>query len=222
MFNKYLTDITKILKNKLYISRFFFILFIFLSIFFVYKVYFYTINQYDKKAFENLYELLERYDGITKTKMDVPVNELIKDFEKSIIENKKSSLLPYFISGKAFSLALLDDSHSDEAIKELRLAISKLPTKKDFYFIYRLALSLLLINKSNQKDQDEGFSLIKSLCNEIKNPLHEMAIFYYGFYILKTKSLEEADKIWLPITKDPKYKESPYKYMISLARNWEI
>jgi hypothetical protein len=222
MLNKYLNDAKKILLNKLYISRFFFVSFIFLSVFFVYKIYYYVINQYNKKAFESLYELLERHDGLTKTKIDFPINELVKDFDKAIAENKKSSLLPYFISGKALSLSLLDDNSSEEAIKELRVAISALPSKKEFYFLHKLVLSLLLINKTNQKDQSEGFSLIKNLSDDVKNPLHEIAIFYHGFYTLKNKSLEEADKIWLPITKDPKYKDSPYKYMISLARNWEI
>jgi hypothetical protein len=211
----------KIFKNPIIIGRVMIFLVFFLICFFIYKGYEYVLYKRDKKAFVPLFELLERYNRMVYSKNSLLINELAEDFESEFKKHKDSSLNQYFLAGKAGCLAISGDDN-DKAILEFRNVIKNISNAPDICFIYKISLAMLLLNQENKNEQEEGLVLINNLSKNIKNPLHEMAIFYHGLFLLKTKSLKSADEIWAPLLNDPFYQESPYKNLINSARNWDF
>ena len=213
--NSYYFKIKKILNNPLYISRAIYSIMTFLVLYSGFSLYKYFELKNDKKCFNDLYELLERYEGALNENADVPIRELIDDAELLYKKNSSSSLSPYFSLIKNASLEFLNE----EKINDFEKDFSKLKVGSNLKLLNKICLSLILLNNEKIK---EGEDLIR-LCISQKNDLfHELAIYYYGLYLLQNKSLEDADDIWNIIVKDPKYKDSIFLEKIHLARNWNI
>lgn len=213
--NSYYFKIKKVLNNPFYISRTIYSIIVFLVLYFGFSLYKYFELKTDKKCFNDLYELLERYEGALNENADVPIKELIHDAELLYKKNNNSSLSPYFSLIKNASLEFLEE----EKVNDFEKNFSKLKVGLNLKLLNKICLSLILLNNDKQKD---GEDLIRFCISQKNDPFHELAIYYYGLYLLQNKSLEDADYIWNIIEKDPKYKDSIFLERINLARNWNI
>jgi hypothetical protein len=209
----------KVLKKKVslfFISKYFFILLL-SSVFFyiIFNVYVYVKNNQNSFAFSSLYTLLERYQGAINTTSKVPLEELIKEIDNEY--NKLGffcSLADQFILLKA-SL-LLQIRKTDEALLYLNQKVIS-NSSDELNFLYQLLIAISLATNNDINKKQEGINLLKKYSKQKK--MADVAIFYYGYYLLKTTSLQQADEAWAPLKYDPQFNNSPYKKLLDQARN---
>ncbi len=204
--------------NAFFISKYFFSsLLISIFLYFSFIGYGYIKNNQDNRAFVLLYDLLERYKGLVNSTSSVPLNELIKDVE--IAEKELGffcSLKDKFILFKA-SL-LLQSNKIDDALTLLKKTLSN-DLNNEIDYLYHLLMAVVYATSEDVNKQQEGMALLKKYSNGKK--FKDVAIFYYGYFLLKTTSLKQADDVWAILKYDPQFNNSPYKLLVEKARNFD-
>lgn len=209
----------KTIKKKLSLflhSKFFFLLII--SSFFSYILFFsytYIRDKQNNKVFPVLYDLLERYQQGSYSSSTVPFEELLKDVDAAMKDiSFFSTLKDQFIFLKISILIQLNKM--DEASLLMKKYVKKEINELTFLNYLGVAVSLATSRDLNQKQ--DGIRLLEQYaCSTSK--FQEIAIFYYGYFLLKNVSLKKADEVWNILKQDPKFNNSPYKKMIDIARN---
>lgn len=210
---------TKILKKKLrafFISKYFFsflLISIVLSIFYVGYIYIKDIQ--NNKAFSSLYGLLERYESLINSHSLVPIEELIEDI------NKEEKNLGFFCSIKKQFVflkigLLLQSKKIDDALLLLKKNITN-DNNSEIDYLYNLVLAIVYAANSDINKKQEGIKLLKNYTANKK--FQDIAIFYYGYFLLKNNSLKQADEVWAALFNDPQFNHSPYKLLVEEARN---
>jgi hypothetical protein len=209
----------KIWKKRVslfFLSKYFFS-FLIISIF-LYAVsigYSYIQNIQNNQAFVSLYSLLERYQGAVNSTSSIPLEELLKDIE---IEKKKlgffCSIKDQFIFLEAS--ILLQCNKIENALSILKQTVSN-DLNNELNYLYHLVIAIAYATSGDINKKQEGIALLKkyAACKKFQ----DIAIFYYGYFLLKTTSLEQADQAWLPLKHDPQFNNSPYKLLVEQARN---
>jgi hypothetical protein len=174
----------------------------------------------NKSAFEDLYEVLDRYDGLLKSESIEPFIEFAEDCNKFGIKHSNSSLYCKFkmCESAAYSFA----SMKDKCLQIYELLEKKFADNSRTGFLYKMGVAFSFLNGTKDSDKLFGEKLINECINDTDNVLHEVAIFYYGLYKLRTDSLMSADNIWSPFFNNPNYKESVYCEVIKLTRNCDF
>jgi len=210
------TKIWKKKVNNFFISKYFFS-FLLASIFFYisFTGYTYIKNNQNSKAFSLLYDLLERYKGAVNSTSLVPLEELISDIEAS--ERK----LGFFCSMKnQFTLLkasiLLQSKKIDDAFLLLNKVITS-DSNDELNYLYQLVIAITHATSNDTNKKQEGIRLLKKYTSYKK--FQDVALFYYGYYLLKTDSLKQADEAWAPLKLNPQFNNSPYKSLVEQARN---
>lgn len=195
---------------------FYFLLFSTLS-FGLYKTYQYIEKKQNIAAFALLYDILERYQAALESNSKLPLEEL---FAEITAARKK---LGYFSSLKSLFDQLSYEAESfiseDKKLEMSKIKLSSTIHPFDFLFMLFSA-----IDKATSKIVDvkhEGLSLLKKL-SDIQTPFRDVALFYYGYLLLKTTSLKQADEAWYPLLYDPLFNQSLYKELVSKARNLDF
>jgi hypothetical protein len=174
----------------------------------------------DKAAFEDLCEVLDRYEGLLKFGNREPLIEFAEDCNKFSVKHYSSSLYYKFkmCESAAYSFAGMND----ECFKIYELLGSKFTDSSRIGVLYKIGIAFSFLNSDKDSDKLFGEKLINECMSDTDNVLHETAIFYYGLYKLRTDSLISADNIWSPFFNNPNYKESVYCEIIKLARNCDF
>jgi hypothetical protein len=209
----------KLWKKKVslfFISKFFFSFL--LSSIFIYIAflgYSYVKNIHNNKAFTVLYALLERSQGAINSTSVVPLEELYKEIE---IEKKKlgflCSIKDQFVLLEAS--ILLQSNKIDDALFLLKQVVNN-DLNNELNYLYHLVIAMTFATSNDSNKKQEGIALLKKYANNKK--FQDVAIFYYGYFLLKTTSLKKADEAWSPLKHDPQFNNSPYKLLVEQARN---
>lgn len=209
----------KIWKKKaslFFISKFFFsFLLMSFSFYFLFLGYNYLKNIHNNKAFISLYSLFERFQGSINSTSIIPLQELLKEIE---IEKQKlgflCSIKDQFILLQAS--ILLQSNKIDDALLLLKQTLNN-DLNNELNYLYHLVIAMTYATSEDINKKQEGIALLKKYANNKK--FQDVAIFYYGYFLLKTNSLKKADEAWLPLKHDPQFNNSPYKLLVEQARN---
>ena len=210
---------TKIWKkriNAFFISKYFFsFLLANIFLYIAFSGYSYIKISHNKKAFSLLYDLLERYKGSVNSTSLVPLEELIKEIESN------ESQLGFFCSIKdQFTLLkasiLLQTKKSDEALVLLNQVVTQ-DINNELNYLYQLVIAITYATSNDINKKQQGIMLLKKYTS--LKQFQDVALFYYGYFLLKTTSLKQADEAWAPLKNNPKFNNSPYKTLIEQARN---
>ncbi len=218
-FHSTLTHTTKILKRPS-VKRFFLFSFISIIVFAVaWHAYAAWQERIESRAHGALAELLERYEAAASIGSEVNIRELSGDIKTAYDQNKNSLLAPYFLICKAHCLYLLNED--DEALISIDEACILLRKQKNnqLGIFYAISLAHLLLNSDKEEMINRGLDLLRICSVDRTNPYHEMALYSHGLYLLKNKSLAEADAIWLPLLSDPAYRSSPWRDKVMSIRS---
>jgi hypothetical protein len=201
--------------NSFFTSKLFFILIItsvlFSFLLFSYK---YFRDRKNEEVFPVFYECLERYQTANESSSLIPFEELLKDIDEAIANMSFfSNLKEQFLLLKISVLYQL--KRNEEASTLIKKVIKN--TNELTFFYHLMDLFIAANNDDLNKKQDALMALEKMA--KTSGKFQEIAIFYYGYFLLKNVSLKKADEIWNIIKLDPKFNNSPYKKLINLARN---
>jgi hypothetical protein len=204
--------------NSFFISKYFFTLLLSSIVFYIiFTAYGYIKIKQNKTAFSSLYTLLERYQGAINTTSVIPLEEIIKEID---VEYNKlgffCTISDQFILLKASILLLL--KKTDDALTLLHKTVTA-DSSNELNFLYQLLIAITYATNENMDKKQEGIALLKKYTTVKK--FQDVAIFYYGYFLLKTTSLKQADEAWAPLKYDPQFNNSPYKNLVEQARNCE-
>lgn len=211
----------KIIKNFFY-SRIFLISFgffvAFSSISYIsYSIYKYVQKRQDQEAFLVLYDILERCQGAINSNSSIPMEEIADDLEKAYQDvGFICSLKKDFLFANAGALLAADKT--EKGISLLKEMITYEP-KSELDFLYGLLYAISLAVSKDMNTKQEGIALLKKYT--MQSYMKDVALFYYGYFLLKTTSLRQADEAWYPLLHDPLFNNSHYKELIVKARNWD-
>jgi hypothetical protein len=209
----------KILKKKaslFFISKLFFsILLVSFFSYFIFLGYSYLKNIHNNKAFISLYSLFERFQGSINSTSVIPLQELLKEIE---VEKQK---LGFLCSIKdQFTLLqssiLLQSNKVDDALLLLKQTLNN-DLSNELNYLYHLVVAMSYATNDDINKKQEGIALLKKYADNKK--FQDVAIFYYGYFLLKTTSLKKADEAWMRLKHDPQFNNSPYKLLVEQARN---
>lgn len=177
---------------------------VFAGAFFGYKYY---RNSIQTSAYKDFMGSLKYYDApvkkgeVTSIEKDSIVfgteeekwNKVADVFKRGYEKNRRSTFAPMF---KAFvSEALLNNGKREEAIKELQTALGEMKEQK-VKQAYSLKLSLMKLDGTDKKVQDEGLNTLKEMAYDNQNPLHGLALYHLGLHSWVNSDFHQAKSYW--------------------------
>jgi hypothetical protein len=213
-------EIRNFLSSRFFIITFSSLCFLTSLFYFLHLGYANIQKRQNTDAFVVFYDLLERYRGALDGNSDIPFDELSLEIKKA------RNNLGFFSSfGKFFHFLEYQASSFSQADEEKRPNVKisqKLNAKTDpFHFLFLLFSATDKAMSRNNKIKQQGLQEYKML-SDADTPFRDVALFYYGYFLLKTTSLRQADEAWYPLLHDPLFNQSLYKELVLKARNLDF
>ena len=205
------------INSKPFLLTFFSFLFASLLFYVTYKSYKYIENRQNIEAFVYLYDILERYQGALESNSILPLEELLGEIKKARKEVGYISSLRKVFSFLSYETETFVDT--DRLILEKPNFINFKIHPFEFLFLLFSAIDNVMRRETSAKQ--EGLLWLKKL-SEAQTPFRDVALFYYGYVLLKTTSLKQADEAWYPLLHDPMFNQSVYKELVFKARNLDF
>lgn len=208
----------KILLNRIFLYVFFGTCVLSFIFYLGYSGYTYLQKKKNTEDFVILYDILQRYNLAVISHSSVPLEEIIQDI------NKAESNLSFFSSFRdqflfLKSISLIQVKKDDEGLLLLKKYLNQSDWSSPLKFLYELVYAVTLAKSNEQDKKQEGLLLLKKCANQ--KYFRDVALFYYGYFLLKTTSLHQADEAWYPLLNDPQFNNSQYKTLVEKARNWD-
>ncbi len=209
--------ITTFINSRLFLLTFFSFLLAAFIFYATYKSYKYVENKQNIEAFVYLYDILERYQAALESNSAIPLEELLAEIKKAQQNVGYVSSLRKVFSFLAYETESF--VNSDRLMFEKPNFINFKIHPFEFLFFLFAAIDNAMRKETGAKQ--EGLLLLKKL-SEAQTPLRDVALFYYGYLLLKTTSLKQADEAWYPLLHDPFFNQSMYKQLVLKARNLDF
>lgn len=134
------------------------------------------IEDYDKSS--NLEDIKELQDVLT----------VISD------KYKNSKLYPFLIAYK--SDIELKQNNEKRAIELLDDMVNSFNVSAPLYYVYAMKRAFLKLNSKINSFNNQGYTELKTLSNDVNNPLQVMAIYHLGLYEFYKGNESEAKKLF--------------------------
>ena len=211
--------IKKILNSRFFLISFFSFIACSLIVLAGYKIFRYMEQKQNTEIFARFYDIMEKYQPALESNSSIPLEEIYEEIEKT------EKNIGYFSTLKHVLMYIKTETKAFINLPDKKVSrideLSLLKTASPFEFLYGLFYAIDLATQSDNVKKQEGILLLKRL-SEPQKQFRDVALFYYGYFMLKTSTLRQADEIWYPLLNDPVFNASPYKELVKKARNLDF